>query len=322
MIPGLSLLTGGSGYVGRALAARLSADGVPVRLALRPSASAAGLGERFERAAILGLTPDQDWSAALAGVQVVVHAAARVHVMAETSADPIAEFRAVNVAGTLNLARQAAAAGVQRFVFVSSVKVNGEGTLPGRPYRASDTPAPQDPYGISKHEAEVGLRAIAAETGMELVIVRPPLVYGPGVKANFASMMRWVARGVPLPLGAIDNRRSLVGLGNLVDLLVTCMHHPAAPGQTFLASDNDDVSTTELLRRVGIALGRPARLVPVPPAVIKAGAALVGKPAVAQRLCDSLQLDISPTLQTLGWQPPVSMQAGLDETARHFLSSR
>jgi len=319
MISGTILVTGGSGYVGSALAKRLVSDGQRVRLPLRGTASPI---PGAEYTTIEGIDARQDWQAALGGVEVVIHAAARVHVMEDTAADPLAAFRAINVGGTLALARQAAAAGVRRFVFVSSIKVNGEGTVAGRPYRASDVPAPLDPYGVSKNEAEVGLRAIGAETGMQLVIVRPPLVYGPGVKANFASMMRWVSRGMPLPLGAIDNRRSLVGLGNLVDLLVTCASHPAAAGNTFLASDNDDVSTTELLRRVGTALDRPARLLPVPPALLKAGAGLVGKPGVAQRLCDSLQLDISPTMKTLGWVPPISMQEELRSAAQAFRSAR
>lgn len=315
----LCLLTGGSGYVGQALARRLLNDRWRVRLALR---SSAGVLTGTESAAIDGLSASQDWSSALAGVSVVAHLAARVHVMSDKASDPLAEFRAVNTAGTLKLARQAAAAGVQRFVFVSSIKVNGERTELGRPYRSDDSPAPEDPYGISKTEAEIGLRAIAAETGMECVIVRPPLVYGPGVKANFAAMLRWVDRGLPLPLGSINNKRSLVGLDNLVDLLAVCMTHQAAAGQTFLVSDNDDVSTTELLQRVGMALNKPTRLLPVPPALLRTGAALVGRASVAQRLCDSLQIDMTPTMQTLNWRPPLSMQDGLRQTAQTFLASR
>lgn len=283
-----------------------------VRLALRKSSTVVA---GFDYVKIDGLTAIQDWSAALQNVFSVVHCAARVHVMADAALDPLAAFRAVNVEGTLRLARQAAAAGVTRFVFVSSIKVNGEGTLPGRPYRPSDTPSPKDAYGISKLEAEQGLRKIAAETGMHLVIVRPPLVYGPGVKANFASMMRWVSRGMPLPLGAIDNRRSLVALDNLIDLLVTCLNHPAAPGETFLVSDDDDVSTTELLRRVSVALGRPARLLPVPPSWLEWGAARVGKGDVARRLCGSLQVDITKTRDLLGWRPPLSLDEGLKKAA-------
>jgi UDP-glucose 4-epimerase len=244
-----------------------------------------------------------------------MHCAARVHVMAESVADPLAEFRRVNVQGTLNLARQAAAAGVRRFVFVSSIKVNGEATQLGRPFMADDAPAPLDAYGVSKMEAEQGLLETARQTGMEVVIIRPPLVYGPGVKANFAAMMRWLRCGVPLPLGAIHNQRSLVALDNLVDLIVTCLTHPAAANQTFLVSDGEDVSTTELLRRMGQALGRPARLIPVPVSWLKLAATLVGKPDVAQRLCGSLQVDIEKTRRLLVWTPPISLDEGLRRAA-------
>jgi nucleoside-diphosphate-sugar epimerase len=257
------------------------------------------------------------WAEALRNRQCVVHLAARVHVMHDASSDPLAEFRKANVESTLALATQAAQSGVQRFVFISSVKVNGEHTQTGHPFRSDDQPAPQDPYGISKMEAEVGLRAIARQTGMEVVIIRPPLVYGPGVKANFASMVRWLQRGMPLPLGAIDNRRSLVALDNLVDLIVTCLDHPAAANQTFMVSDGDDVSTTELLQRMGAALGKPARLLPVPQGLLEWGAALLGKKDVAQRLFSSLQVDAEPTRQLLGWKPPVSLDQGLLQVAKH-----
>lgn len=250
----------------------------------------------------------------------MVHAAARVHVMDDRASDPLAEFRRINVQGTLNLARQAAAAGVRRFVFISSIKVNGEATKLGIPFSADDIPAPLDPYGVSKMEAEQGLREIAAQTGMEVVIIRPPLVYGPGVKANFRAMMHWLTRGVPLPLGAIHNRRSLVALDNLVDLIVSCLDHPAAANQTFLVSDGEDLSTTQLLRRMGRALGKPVRLIPVPPALIKVGATLMGKRAVAQRLCDSLQVDISKTRQLLGWSPLLSVDEGLKKAAQGYLA--
>ena len=266
------------------------------------------------------LSVDVSWQKDLAGVGVLVHAAARVHVMHDTATDPLTEFRRVNVQGTLRLARQAAAAGVRRFIFISSIKVNGEATAPDVPFFADDLPVPLDPYGVSKMEAEQGLRDIAAQTGMEVVIIRPPLVYGPGVKANFQSMMRWLRCGVPLPLGAINNnRRSLVALGNLVDLIVTCIDNPAAANQTFLVSDGEDLSTTQLLQRMGQALGKPARLVPVPPALLKLGAALVGRPAVAQRLCGSLQVDISKTRQLLGWVPPLSVDEGLKRAAEGYL---
>ena len=241
-----------------------------------------------------------------------MHLAARVHVMAERASNPLVEFRRVNVDGTLNLGRQAAAAGVRRFVFVSSVKVNGESTAADHAFNAADIPAPQDPYAISKMEAEQGLRRIAAETGMEVVIVRPPLVYGPGVKANFAALMRAVQRGVPLPLASVThNRRSFVALDNLVDLLITCIDHPAAANQTFLVSDGEDLSTTDLLRRLGQAMNKPARLIPVQPSLLQLGANLLGKGDMAQRLLGNLQVDISHTRQTLGWTPPVSVDEGL-----------
>jgi len=239
--------------------------------------------------------------------------------MNDQSADPLTEFRKVNVDGTLNLARQAAAAGVKRFIFISSIKVNGEDTLLGRPYTAFDVPAPLDPYAISKFEAEVGLKALAAEIGIEVVIIRPVLVYGPGVKANFRSMMAWLCKGVPLPLGAIHNKRSLVALDNLVDLIVTCIDHPAAANQTFLVSDGDDLSMTQLLRALGGALNKPARLIPVPPWLIQSAAAVLGRKAVAQRLCGSLQVDMSHTCETLGWRPPVSVDQALAKTAEAYL---
>ncbi len=243
------------------------------------------------------------------GIEVVIHAAARAHIMRDEALDPLAEYRRVNVAGTLNLARQAASTGVRRFVFVSSIKVNGESTQPGRPFIADDTPAPEDAYGISKAEAEAGLWEIARATGMELVIVRPVLVYGPGVKGNLASMMRWVRRGVPLPLGAVTrNRRSLVALDNLVDFLAVCAVHPKAANQVFLISDNEDVSTAKLLQLMAIAAQRPARLLPMPVVLLQWGACLLGKQAVAQRLLGSLQVDIQKNRDLLGWQPPVPAQ--------------
>jgi nucleoside-diphosphate-sugar epimerase len=239
--------------------------------------------------------------------------------MNDKSPDPLAEFRRVNVAGTAALARQAAVAGVRLFVFLSSVKVNGEFTEAGHPFTADDVPAPEDPYGVSKLEAEQLLRQIAAETGMEVVIIRPPLVYGPGVKANFESMMRWLARGVPLPLAAVtENRRSLVALDNLVDLIVTCLNHPAAANQTFLVSDGEDLSTAQLLKRMGAALGRPARLFYLPPTLLKLGASVLNRPGIYQRLYGSLQLDIAKTRQLLGWTPTMSVDDGLRRAAESF----
>jgi len=313
------LVTGASGFVGRALVARL-AEQQSLRVSLRRRISS-DLPESVE-VVQAELDPGQDWSASLAGVGTVVHCAARVHVMSEQSADPLAEFRRVNVDGTMRLARQSALAGVRRFIFVSSIKVNGEQTRLGSPFVAEQMPKPEDPYGISKMEAEEGLRALARETGMDVAIIRPPLVYGPGVKANFLAMMRWLKRGVPLPLGAVTgNRRSLVALDNLVDLIVTCIDHPAAANQTFLVSDGESLSTTALLRRMGEALGRPARLISVPLPLLQMGAAALGKRDMAQRLCGSLEVDIGKTRELLGWTPPISVDEGLRRTAAHWLAT-
>ncbi|WP_296126597.1 SDR family oxidoreductase [Pseudomonas sp. Ga0074129] len=312
------LLTGASGFVGQGLLERMSVR-VDLELIAAVRRPVSGFPECVSSQVVGGLEADTDLRSLLDGVGVVIHSAARVHVMNDTSSDPLTEFRKVNVDGTLNLARQAAAAGVRRFIFISSIKVNGEGALVGAPYFADAQPAPMDPYGISKMEAEQGLRALAAETGMEVVIIRPVLVYGPGVKANFLSMMRWLHKGVPLPFGAIHNRRSLVALDNLVDLIVTCIDHPAAANQTFLVSDGEDLSTTELLHRMGTALGKPARLLPLPSRLIEVGAAMLGKQALAQRLCGSLQVDISKTCQLLNWTPPVSVDEALRKTAKHFM---
>lgn len=298
-----TLVTGATGFVGKALSDRLRED--PTNTVVETSRSRKGPE----------LAGDTDWSGLLAHVDCVVHAAARVHVMKESAADPLAEFRRVNVDGTLALARQAAKCGVRRFVFVSSVKVNGESTLPGRPFRETDVPAPQDSYGYSKHEAESALRELAGRTGIELVIVRPPLVYGPGVKGNFAALMRAVRRGWPLPLGAVNNQRSLVALDNLVDLLALCVVHPKAANETFMVSDGQDVSTTELVRGIAEALARPARLIPVPPLLLRVGGAMAGRGEAVQRLCGNLQVDIGKAESVLSWTPQVAVAEGLRRAA-------
>lgn len=307
------LVTGANGFVGSALCATLAERGIDYAAAVRN-------GNNGKQFAIGSLSEKTDWTQALAGCDVVIHTAARVHVMQDTSSHPLAEFRLVNVEATINLARQAVAAGVRRFVFVSSVKVNGEETT-GTPFRASDTPEPRDPYGQSKLEAENALFALARETGLEVVVVRPPLVYGPGVRANFDSLMKVVARGLPMPLGAIHNRRSMVALDNLVDLLVVCSTHPAAAGQVFMVSDNRDVSITELLRMLAAAMGRRSLLLPVPASWVASAARLLGKSAAADRLLGSLQVDIAPTCQTLSWQPAVSMEEALAKTVSPFRHS-
>lgn len=309
------LLTGATGFVGRGVLARLRQENdVQVRVAQR--GRAAPWPEGVEVAQIDGLSVAQSWDEALQGVEVVFHCAARVHVMDEQAADPLAEFRAVNVEATRHLAQQAAAAGVTRFVFVSSIKVNGEETAAGRPFTADATARPQDAYGQSKLEAEQALFAIAAQTGLEVVVVRPPLVYGPGVKANFASLMRALQRRLPLPFGAIDNRRSLVARDNLVDLLLCCARHPAAAGQVFLVSDGEDLSTAQLCRGLSQALGVRPRLLPVPPALLRLLGRLTGRSQQVQRLLGSLQVDISATCRRLDWRPPVRVEQALRETAQ------
>lgn len=318
---GAVLVTGGNGFVGRALVSHLlAAQPRPVIAAVRREA--ASVPEGAGKLVMPGLDSLADWAPALEGVDTLVHTAARVHVMDDRAADPLSQFRLINTQGTLALAEQAAQAGVKRFVFISSIKVNGESSLPGQPMRADDPARPVDAYALSKWEAERGLERLALASGMEVVIVRPVLVYGPGVGANMASMMRWLLRGVPLPLGAVDNRRSLVSLANLVDFVGVCVAHPNAAGQTFLVSDGEDVSTPELLRRMAHALGRRSLLLPVPASLLMLAGKLTGKAAVVQRLLGSLQVDIGKNMQLLGWQPPVPMRVALQATADHFLESR
>jgi nucleoside-diphosphate-sugar epimerase len=306
-------VTGASGFIGRALVRQLGRDGWRVRAATRSAAS--GFGPWAGVVPGMQLAPDTDWQPALQGADAVVHAAARVHRMRDGAADPLAEFRAINVDGSMNLARQAVAAGVRRFVFLSTVGVHGAQTH-GRAFSTNDPVAPHSDYARSKHEAEQALRALATSSGMELVILRPPLVYGPAAPGNFGLLLSWLRRGLPLPLASVDNRRSLVGLDNLLDLVGLCLIHPAAANQVFMAADGEDISTPELLRRLGQALGRPARLFPVPLVMLRAGARLAGRSGMFTQLCGSLQVDIGATRERLGWNPPFSLGQGLARAAR------
>ncbi|MDD2723479.1 MAG: SDR family oxidoreductase [Methylovulum sp.] len=312
------LVTGAAGFVGKALCVELIAKNFNVTEVTRLSGV---LDCQVGRIGIEGIDGHTDWHTALKNIEVVVHLAARVHVLHETAVDALAEFRKVNVEGTLNLARQAADAGVKRFVFISTIKVNGENTLPGHAFTADDEPNPVDFYAISKREAEDGLRQLALVSDMEVVVIRPPLVYGAGVKANFQAMMQYLDKGLPLPLGLLANKRSLVALDNLVDVIMLCMTHPAAANQTFLVSDGEDLSTTELLHRLAYAMGKKARLLPVPVNLLKGALFLWGKGAMVQRLCGNLQVDDAKTRQLLAWAPRVDVDLALSQTVQHYLAS-
>ncbi len=309
------LVTGANGFVGASVCAEALRRNISVTGAIR---NASLMMDSQPCVSIGALDAKTDWHPALRGVESVIHLAARVHVMHDTSADPLAAFREVNVAGTENLARQAAAAGVKRLVFASSIKVNGEETVEGRKFTESDVPSPQDHYAVSKLEAELALHRVAAETGLEVVIIRLPLVYGPGVKGNFIQMIKAVASGIPLPLAAVRNARSLVYLGNLVDALILCATHPVAAGSTYLISDGEDVSTPQLLQRLAVALGCPARLWPCPPALLKLIGKWTGKSAQLERLLGSLQVDSGKIRRELDWSPPYTLQQGLQATAEWY----
>ncbi len=316
---GRILVTGANGFVGNSLCHQLTELGVDIIATVRTE-SPDMLSENNQVEVIGTIHKSTYWKGVLEGVDTVIHLAARVHVMDELSVDPLFEFRSVNTFGTLNLAKQAAQAGVKRFIFISTIKVNGEQTSMGLPFKPDDTNTPIDPYGLSKYEAEVGLRKIARETGMEVVIIRPSLVYGPGVKGNFVSMMKWLAKGLPLPLGAIHNKRSLVSLDNLVDLITICIDHPNAANETFLVSDGNDISTTMLLTKLATLLNVPRRLLPIPSAWLMFFAKLLGRKNVAQRLLGSLHVDISKTKTLLGWTPPYTVDESLKKTAQFFIT--
>jgi nucleoside-diphosphate-sugar epimerase len=309
------LVTGANGFIGTALCKKLHSDGLEVIAALRrpdtpfrlPGMQSISVGRIDNRT---------DWTAAVAGADAVVHMAARVHVMADTANDPLSLYRQVNVEGTGNLAGQAAGAGVKRFVYLSSIKVHGEEN--DQAYSETDALRTEDDYGISKMEAEEKLKAITRQTSMEHVILRPPLVYGPGVKANFLVLMRWIDRRIPLPLGSVANRRSLIYVGNLVDAVIRCLTHIDARNQTFLVSDCRDLSTPDLIRLIAAALGRPSYLPPFPPAWLRTLGRVSGKTEAVSRLLGSLTVDTAKIIQTLDWVPPFSVQSGLHETAKWF----
>lgn len=304
-------VTGASGFVGQRVLSDLA------RLGHFAIGVVRGGGAGLSRA-VGEIGPDTDWTRALDGVDIVVHCAARAHVMQEQSEDPISLYRSVNVDGTRRLAEQAAVHGVKRLVYLSSVKAAGERSSPGRPLAVSDVPVPEDAYGVSKREAELALLEVGAATGLETVIIRPPLVYGPGVKGNFRRLMGAIAGGWPLPIGALDNRRSLVSLANLTDLIGVCVESPIAAGRTFFVSDGEDLSTASLARRMGVALGRPARLLPIPHAALSMLGRATGKAAEIERLVGTLQVDLDDNRELLGWCPPQTVEQGLRETADWF----
>jgi nucleoside-diphosphate-sugar epimerase len=305
------LVTGANGFVGAALCNALSARNVPFVGTVREKKDQLD----FQ---IGNLTGKTDWILALAGCSVVIHLAARVHVMRDDSIDPLAAYREVNVNATLNLARQAVENGVKRFVFVSSIKVNGEATQE-KPFTSHDIPAPLDPYGLSKYEAEQGLQKLSKETGLEVVIVRPPLIYGPGVQANFLRLMKLVKLGFPLPFGNIQNSRSMIALDNLVDLLILCAHHPDATDQIFMASDGDDLSISQLILFMARSMNKQLLLLPISPRLVDICARILGKTAVVDRLFGSLQVDMLDTQKILNWHPIISVDVAIQKTVSHFL---
>ena len=314
------LITGGAGFIGSKLVSILSENteykpisGVRKKTEECKDPNVVQMGDIF---------PDTVWTQALLDVDIVVHLAARVHIMQDQCADPLAEYRLVNTEATLHLAREAADAGVRRFIFLSSIKVNGENTELDKPFTERDNYIPTDPYALSKYEAEKGLMEIAKITNMQVVIIRPPLVYGEGVKANFLNMIKLMDKTLPLPFGAIKNKRSLVSINNLVDFIVTCISHPNASNRIFLVSDNEDLSTTELLIKVSKALDKRNFLLPVPQQLLSITLKMIGKKDIAGRICGSLHVDISEAKQRLDWVPPLTVEMGLDETIKDYIKHR
>jgi len=303
------LVTGANGFIGKALIRQLYLKNIPVRGLTRYEL--ASPVESIVYVPVGELDGETQYANSLSGVKTIIHTAARVHVMNDALLDPLTEYRKVNTNGTLNLARQAVAAGVKRFIFLSSIKVNGEFTLGDQRFCPNDSCSPKDPYAQSKYEAEQGLIALSKEENIEVVIIRPPLVYGPGVKANFVSMVKWAGRGIPLPLGSVVNRRSFVALDNLVDLIILCINHPKAANQIFLVSDGEDISTPELIRKTARAFSKNPILFPVPVRLMTAVLKLLGKDSIAKRLFASLRIDSGKTRELLGWVPIVKMDEQL-----------
>jgi len=315
------LVTGAGGFIGRILSERLVSTGWSVHGTLLPSENSASLTKGVTPVVIDPINGSTQWGAALATIDTVIHLAARVHVMKEDASDPLKEFREVNTDGTERLAREAAAAGVRRIIFMSTIGVNGN--ISGEvAFSETDELSPHNPYSVSKYEAELRLRQLSSQTGMEVVVIRAPLVYGPGNPGNFLSLLRIVAKGIPLPLASIKNRRSLIYVGNLVDALVLCASHPAAAGKTYLVSDGDDVSTPELIRRTAAAFGIKSALFPFPPALMRLAGRITGKVSAVDRLLGSLAVDSSAIRRELGWKPPFTMEQGLAVTAEWFLKKR
>ena len=313
------VLTGGTGFVGQKLIDYLlEHTNASLRLAVRQK-PARKFDQRVSLSLITNISGTENWHDTLVDCKVVIHAAARVHVMDKSAHGSLVAYREINVNGTLNLARQAANQGVKRFIYLSSIKVNGESTPIGQPFHADDAAMPQCPYSISKYEAEQGLLALAKETGLEVVIIRPVLIYGPGVKGNFKHMMKWLQKGIPLPLGLVKNKRSFVSVDNLADLITTCITHPRAANQIFLVSDGDDLSTTQLLKKMRAVFAKPVLLLPVPVWVLNSTAKLLGKQIVINRLCGSLQVDINKAYELLGWKPTFTVDNILLTTAKEYI---
>lgn len=312
------LVTGSNGFTGKPLCVELAKRGWRVRAGVRSGNAVSTDGDYAVTGPISGET---DWRECLQGIDHVIHLAARVHVMHDSAADPLSSFLTVNFHGTVNLARQSAAAGVKRFIYLSSIKVNGESSHTAV-FTEQSPPQPRDAYAISKFRAEQALVEIGRETGLEIVIIRPPLVYGPGVKANFLRLLHLVNRGLPLPLASVHNRRSLVSIENLVDFICSCLQHPTAAGQTFLVSDDNDLSTPALLQCMAEAMSRPLRLFPCPAAVLRLIASLVGRAAEIDRLCGSLRVDIGKAREVLSWQPPFTVSHGINQTVQWYLQHR